>query len=198
MFKKTGIVVGVTFIFLAIVVYWVAGSFTGSDDKSEPVPVDDLNGVEVKEEAKKEEPKQKENVSKPATAEPVKETVVVEKHVVQEVVETQPVETKKSDKQVFYDIDEETLTDGNPVRTEVMVISKKKVVLMDSGVGTKDGKQLVYTLELMYGDDTLSFPTNYVTYKGLKVGGKLKVDYSHFTNKDNTEFPYIISIEKVK
>ncbi|MNP20368.1 hypothetical protein D3C76_1129370 [compost metagenome] len=89
---------------------------------------------------------------------------------------------------------------GTPIKEldEVMIISKKKIVLLD-GTTIANGTQLAYCVDLTSNstNQTLSLYTNGVVYDSLKIGDKLKIKYSLYKNDSNVEFPIIISAEGI-
>jgi hypothetical protein len=184
--KKAGVVVGVTIILLAGILYWTAGNIKKGGAEGTKTPSaqisssEALNGVTEK----------KITAIKATPKEPVKETAPVQP-VVQPVI--QPV----IQKHVFTELDESDL--GSPIitRTEVMVVSSKKIILIDSNFGEKTDKQLVYCVDLLYGDGVLSFYLNGSSYKSLTVGNKLKVDYEVYKNNNGVSFPVIVSVETI-
>lgn len=190
MYKKAGIIVSIVFIVLAVVIYWTVANLD-KEDKAEP---------------KVETPSKPKVMTEPTT---VKQTTTTTEKVVEKsepnqkevTVETKPVKQELTkipadSKKVFSELAESDLGDPEANRTEVMVVSKKKVMVLDTKYGTKEGKQLVFAVDLLYGDDTMSFTMNKVAYDDLSVGDKLKVDYSLYKNDKGVVFPAIVSVVK--
>lgn len=183
MFKKAGIVVGVTIILLACGIFWFVNNMDKEGAEGNPAP------------SVQEKPNQQKVVTEQtnqSTQQPANQTGSTGSN---QQVQPQP---SVEQKQVFSILDESEL--GNPfiTRSEVMVVAKKKLVLMDSNFGEDTDKQLVYAVDLLYGDKTMTLYLNGVAYKSLKVGDKLKVDYSIYKNDKGVEFPIINSVEQVQ
>lgn len=182
MFKKAGIVVGVTIILIACLLYWWVGKM---DDKKveEVTPTTEVTDITT---VTPSDPNTKTEVVEPLPVET--QPTVVE-------TPTLPVEEQK---QVFSILDEGDLGEPLITRTEIMVVSKKKVVLMDSAFGTDGGKQLLYAVDLMYGEGLMTLYLNGVVYTTLNVGDKLQVDYKVFKNDKGVSFPTITSVDTVQ
>lgn len=186
MFKKAGIVVGVLIISVALGLNW----FFGKDDKK--VSEIDINHAQAEE--------NKEPVKVPVVQQPVEQpSTIVEQPVVQTlppVVQNNPLQpqTKTS-------LSEVDLTQlGSPVKqdTEVVIISKKRVILLDSTPNSTTGKQLAYSLDLITGENTqLNHFVSATTYEAFNVGDKLKLTYNVYVNANGVEFPTIMSVELV-
>lgn len=188
MFKKAGIVVGIIIFLLAGVIYWFVGNMEKQD--AEGIKNPSASFVE------KEKPVVETEVEKQEPQEPVQ----TENPQTQPNQDNQPIPPVQvvEQKQVFIEIDESAL--GNPIitRTEVMVVAKKKIVVMDSNYGQNDGKQMVYSLELLSGEEKISFFLNGVAYDSINVGDKLKVDYNVYKNNNGVSFPIIRNVETVQ
>lgn len=190
MYKKAGIVVGIALIILAGVIYWTFGNKDEQTAEGETTPSASLVSTE-------EKPKPKPKPVETTPLEPIeqKEPVTQPVQPVEPVVVT-PVEDKPQS--VFSEVDAEAL--GKPIitRQEVMVVSKKKVLILDSEYGKNTGKQLAYTAELLSGDETMSLFLNGVAYESVKIGDKLKVDYNIYKNDKGVEFPVIMNVATVQ
>lgn len=190
---KAGVVVGVAIILLALAIFWIANG-VNKDKEGENTA---SKAVESSEKA--------EGVSKATTSEekPATSQKKTEESKPSKVQETpSKVATSASNgntsagEHVFSTIDYDDM--GEPVknRTEIMVISNKKVVLMDSSYGTTEGKQLVYAVDLLYGEGVMTLYMNGQSFEELKVGDKLKVEYDMYTNNKGVLFPVILNAEK--
>lgn len=184
--KKAGIIIGALFIIAVLFLNWM---FNGNkEDNTKAEGSKPPSAYSVTENKPVEKPK---TPQVPST--PVKEDVPTE---VTQVDTFDSNETTK--KTAFKELEESDL--GKPVisRTEVMVVSKKKVIVLDGDVATSESKQLVYAVDLLTGDETLSLYLNGVTFNELRVGDKLKVVYNVHKNDANVDFPVIMSVDRVE
>lgn len=169
--KKAGIVVGLTLILLAGVLFWVTSQI------------------------EKKEGRAGEKQSSPAPsfiAESPKET----REVNVKLSEDSGQDNRQESGKTFMEFVEEELGKPKASYTEIMVVSKKKVVLFDGSVGTKENKQLVYSVDLLGNNmNSFSLYLNKSAYDMLKVGDKLKVEYVIYENDVGTKFPAVISVE---
>jgi hypothetical protein len=182
MFKKAGIIVGIAFIIVACIVYWLVGNITKNKGEgvntpspssfSTPTPT---IAIPVTQQTQTEPPKTSTDI-------PVKV----------------PVKEIPEGSQVFKELDEVALGEPTTTREEIMVVAKKKVVLLDSNFGAKEGKQLVYTVDLLGNNNStrLSLYLNKTAYDGVTIGDRLQVKYSVFSNDVGVQFPVVISAEK--
>jgi hypothetical protein len=183
LFKKAGIVVGVTIILIACSLYW----WVGTMDK--PKVGETTSPTEVVQKEPKPVKPDKEVVPE---KKPEPTISAVTQPTVVEPLPTTPIEGQS---QVFSILDDSDLGEPLITRTEIMVVSNKKVVLMDSNYGTEKGKQLVYAVDLIYGEGLLTLYLNGVMYESLTVGDKLKVQYDVFKNDSGVSFPTITSVD---
>lgn len=190
--KKAGIVVGVTIIILAVALYWVVGNM--KKDRAEGT----TPSAQTLTNSKQTENKANTGGNKPDTTTQSNSVTTAPTQQSGNTTTTPVQPITPVQKQVFKELDESEL--GNPitVRTEIMVVSSKKIILMDSNFGENNGKQLVYCVDLIYGDGTLNFYLNGTTYQNLKVGDKLKVDYQVYKNNQGVSFPVIMSVDAVQ
>lgn len=187
MFKKAGIIVGVLIILLALGLNW----FFGKDTKK--VSEIDIN-----------------QPNEQVIQEPVIESVVQQPVTPPEVIEEQPVvqtpqvpvNNTVHQQQTPTSMSEVDLTQlGNPIKeeTEVVIISKKRVILLDSSPSSTTNKQLAYSLDLITGKNTqLNHFVSSTTYDAFNVGDKLKLTYNVYVNDNGVEFPTIMSVELVE
>lgn len=183
--EKAGIVVGCLFIILALLTYWMFGN-----KPEEKTPVTKLV-PEVTETAKPTTkptlpPSPTEGAAPITKVEPVQSSGVLSTTVFSEF----PADTLEKEL-------------GEPIITnaEVMVVTNRKVTLLDynAGTGTTDGKQLSYSLTLLSADNsrTLTAFMNASAFSGIAVGERLTVTYHIYKNANGVEFPLIVSIEKL-
>lgn len=189
--KKAGIIVGVTIILLAVGIYWFVGSL--NKDKKDAEGENKPSASVISGDKPQIEPHQENQQTEPTDTEPVPQNQTNgSNNPAVNGVQDGNIE-KVDQKQVFSEIDEQSL--GNPVisRTEVLIVAKKKLLLLDTSYGTNEGKQLSYVIELIAGEGTLMMPVNGVAYDLIKIGDKLKVDYSVYRNESGVEFPVIMN-----
>ena len=199
MYKKAGIVVGLVAMLLAGFIYWYSHSLdtekaadvkttpaasSTSTEKTDPkpVPVSDTsktNTGEVKDNSSPDDSSKSYN-SKPASP----------------VTVTMPEQDEQE--QVFKELEEGDL--GKPVATstEILIVVKKKLVLMDGAYGTSENKQLVYAVDMLGNDNNtrLTLYLNQSAYAGVSLGDRLKVQYFTYKNSSGVKFPVVISAEK--
>lgn len=204
MSKKAGIVVGIVIIVLAITIYVIAVKVGGGTDQAPEKDIrteqKDITSVEneqpkvEKQQVVVQEPKEEVQV------EPKKEVVVVEKEVPvkeekgkQQTTAGDGISSTKVGGSTFQDISSDSLGEPVTTKTEIMVVSAKRIQLMDGKYGTDEDKQLVYVADLLGGKETYHLYLNGSAYKGVKVGDKLKVKYSIYKNASGVEFPVIIN-----
>jgi len=182
--KKAGILVGSVLILLAVVIFWLSKSLGSSS-----------------------EPK-----TGGADAPPVSHTIAPQPQTgeadapsVSHMVASQPQSggtdgnVVDAPSKTFLELDESQL--GEPVltKTEIFVVADKKVIVLDGAVGTKLNKQLVYSVGLLDSSNNAKFSLylNKAGYDTLNIGDRVKVQYYVFKNDVGTEFPAVISAERV-
>lgn len=187
MYKKAGLIIGVLIILVALGLNW----FFNKDGK-------EVSEIDIKQpnQTKVEEP-----VKQPVVQQPIEQPQQV---VQQPVVETTPQQVQNEPQQVATksSLTEVDLTQlGNPVKeeTEVVIISKKRVILLDSSPNSSSNKQLAYSLDLITGSNNqLNHFVSANTYEAFNVGDKLKLTYNVYRNVNGVEFPTIKSVELVQ
>ena len=187
MHKKAGIIIGVAIIFVALGLNW----FFNKDSKE--VSEIDINSSNQQEKAEPEK-------------EPVVQQVIEEPQqtVVQPVVQTpqQPVQNTEQQVATQNSLTEVNLSQlGEPIKeeTEVVIISKKRVILLDSTPNSNGTKQLAYSLDLIAGNNNqLNHFVSAITYDAFNVGDKLKLTYNVYKNVNGVEFITIKSVELVQ
>lgn len=213
--KKAGILVGAVLILLAILVSWLGtrGGDEGAKEapKSTPVVQQTAPAQTEKVETKTRPVESSEAAGsgdsavstpvKPApkpVAEPKAEPKVVVPDVDQYTngVKGAAGSTENTAITVLREAD---LGKASQNITAPMVVIAKNVVLLDQQQGETSGKQLVYQLDLTGGTDLkLSLYVNGTAYDGLQIGDKLNVTYKVYKNKEDVQFPIIVSAEKPK
>lgn len=218
--KKAGIAVGAILILLAVGVYWIA-THNSKDDNEEPKTSQtqgQMNGVTNKKDVtsttttttkkvvKQEEPEQTAQTQTEDITTPSDST---SKKVKQSTQATQTTQTTQSNPSTidngnisatkqggttFSDISKDSLGEPITTKTEIMVVSDKRIQLMDGNYGTTKDKQLVYIADLLGGNETYHLYLNGSAYKSVDVGDKLKVKYSVYQNSTGVEFPVIMNV----
>lgn len=187
MYKKAGIILGVVIILVALGLNW----FFNKDSKE----VSDID-INQPNNEQSQPP-----VQQPVAQQPVEQP---QNQAQQQVVQNTPqtVPTQQPQTNVSTSLLEVDLTQlGSPVKqeTEVVIISKKRVILLDSSPNSLEGKQLVYSLDLITGNNTqLNHFVSATTYEAFNVGDKLKLTYNVYENINGVQFPTISSVELVE
>lgn len=96
-------------------------------------------------------------------------------------------------------IDPANLGDNISEQDEIMLVSKKRLILLDEGYGTDTGKMLNYVVD-MYSTDQLHLvlPVNAGVWENIAVGDQVQVNYKVYTNKSGVRFPVIVSATLVQ
>lgn len=98
----------------------------------------------------------------------------------------------------FSEISDKTLGEPKYTKTEILVASDKSLYLIDGSYGTAQDKQLTYVVDAIGKGTTHHLYLSKEKYDKIKVGDKLKVKYSLYTNKQGVEFPMVLSMSKLK
>lgn len=204
MAKKAGILVGLAVIALAISLWFIFG-----DKKEEPMAgggnTSPASVVKEQPESAVKETgqvtggtKETSSNTQVAPSEPVK--VQPDTKTTKDATTTAQVNppVEKKAKQEFLKIDESDMGQSVISRSEVMVVAKKEVLVLDGDVGTKNSKQLAYTVQMLSGSDRFSLFLNGDVYKQIKIGEKLKVDYNVYRNDKGVDFPVVMNATVVK
>lgn len=100
---------------------------------------------------------------------------------------------------VFREIALSALQSNFVRKNEIMVVARKKLVLLDGAVGTSGNKQLHFGVDLRTASDTvLTLFLSEEAFTGVIVGDRLNVVYKVYRNDVGTEFPVIVSVNKVR
>lgn len=180
--KKGGIIVGLVILALAGIIYWLAP--VGEDANQEkPVVVEKVKA-----------PVKQEVVQQPVKEVVKSETVVKSQtEVVKNTEETKPLPLYQN---TFTEVSESSLGSPTYSSTELMVVSKKKMLVMDTAVGTDGGKQLLYAVEMIGGSTPVTLYLNGGAYSGLVLGDKLSITYTVYENIKGIKFPVVLGVEK--
>lgn len=206
MYKKAGIVIGIVFVVIAIVIYRIGSSKNGDNEVAVKVPETTTVVSQVHEEVQKPAVKD----DPPVT---VDTTIVSSNSGTSDSTNTQPVQTpikdvntvevhgytKPVEKETkITEVEPEGLGKHGGVKEEVMRVSKKSLLLLDRGVGTDTDKQLIYTLDVTgTSNNVLTLYLNKKAYDGVVVGEQLVVRYVLYTNSSGVKFPVIVTTEKL-
>lgn len=196
MFKKVGIIIGVLIILVALGLHWIFKDRPSDNVDTEHQIEQTQTGVsQIKE-------SQKETVSNPGNNQLNqidKSNTNSESYLsptTQFVQPNQPSVSLSTSSGSFAEVDISQL--GNPVSTdsEIVVISKKRVILLDANPNSVEGKQLAYSLELITSNNKhLNHFVPAITFNAFNVGDRLKLTYNIYRNKNGVEFTTIISVE---
>ncbi|MFA8998069.1 hypothetical protein ACEI87_10360 [Clostridioides difficile] len=86
----------------------------------------------------------------------------------------------------------------NAPKAEIMIVSKKKVMLADLDKSSKSGKQILFALELLNSDnETISLYVNQNIYNTIDIGNKLNVLYSIYINDNGIKIPFLNEVTKI-
>ena len=100
--------------------------------------------------------------------------------------------SKVEDKKKTSVIEIDNISNQGKEYEEIVVISSKKLLLIDEAVGEKEGKSLAFVFNVMTDSNrVLKLFVTETVYEQFKVGDKLKVNYKIITNDVGTEFPLI-------
>lgn len=189
MFKKAGIIVGVLIIILALVLNWM---FNGEDKK-------EINPNKATTEISNAPAPQPTATVPNNTQQQVVTTQPVVNQPVQQVGTGQPVQQITTTTTTISEVDITQLGESTNEETEVVLISKKAVILLDANPNSNDGKQLAYSLELITGSNAkLQHYVSATVYEAFAVGDKLKLTYNVYKNTNGVVFNTIKSVESVK
>ena len=195
--KKVGIILGVFFIIVAVVIFMISSKVedtpktedgqpieqvsteTTTGDKKENVVTDKDKGN-----SKVETETQNPNNQQPVQ-QPVQQTPVVEKVVTKEV---SAVKT----------ISENDLVNPKGSYEVIAFISNKRIMLIDENPSGSDKKTLSYCFDVLTPDNkTLVLFVTKSVYNNYNVQDKLKVNYEVFVNDIGVEFPIVSLVSEV-
>lgn len=189
MHKKAGIVIGLVLVTLAIAIHFIFGVGKGDNPKNDPKPTQGTHATN---------PPKVDTTPAPSLQQPVQQQTQ------QPQPQNQAPVSQDQPSKVFSEFTEsefaKSLGEPKSSNKEIMTVSSKKVVLMDSDstAGSKTGKQLVFAVSLQ-GDNSdlkLTAYLNKDAYDTLNVGDKLTVDYEVYENVNKVKFPVIRGIQK--
>lgn len=179
--KKAGTIIGVLIFLLALGVYWITQHISNSGVVgviASPTPV-----VASSQPSNSTPTTSADSSTSTSTPQP-KDTVI-------------PQQTQATSTHVFSTLSPSSLGQPYATNTEVMLVSDKTLVLLDSAYGTNQGKQLSYAVDLLYTGGTLRLFLSQSAYNALSVGDKLKVSYAVYRNSAGVQFPVIQSVSEL-
>lgn len=200
--KKVGIILGVFFIIIAVVIFLITSKVEDTPKVDETQKVEQVGTENKTSDKSKTDNSQtdnsqtdKSNINKdntektsdtPVTQQPIQQTQVVEKVVTKEV---SAVKT----------ISESDLVNSKGSYEVIAFISNKRILLIDENPSGKDKKTLSYCFDVLTpeNDSLVLFVTKSV-YASYKVQDKLKVNYEVFTNDIGVEFPIVSVVSDIQ
>lgn len=189
--KKAGIIIGVLIILLAVGIFAISkniekGKSTKGTSSNKQTQVTKVPITETPLPTATTIPEPTEIVTPEPTVEPTVEPKV------------EPTEVPKQTSAVL-SFTEEELGAPSKEREEIVVISAKRVLLVDEQYGTSQGKMLTYCFDVLTPDNKklILFVTD-VVYDSFNIGDKLKVVYKVFINDAGAEFPIVSSVSSVE
>lgn len=194
--KKAGIVLGIFFIVIAILLCVFGLKFINKEESQEPNSgvTENISNSEINQPSVEQQP-----VIEQSPA--VEQTPVVEQPPVVEQSPTVDVVEKVITKEVsgVMTIDETGL--GEPISTkEVIVhITNKRIMMIDENTDSSEPKMLTYCFDVLTPESmklTL-FVTN-VVYTQYNVGDMLKVNYQIYQNDKGIQFPLVLNVLSVQ
>ena len=191
MYRKAGIIVGLILVGIALAVVMITNGVRMK--ASEEPPVD--TSVEATESGDSNTSSQTETSTQSGVSEDNESSG--------ETVTTQPttpvVSTPvKEDRNIYLEYNEGNLKDlkVSDEITEVMVVSSKKVVLLDSA--NSDSYQFVHACEFLTSSNLkLSYFISSSTYDSVEIGEQLRVTYKVYTNANDLDMPVIVKVDRL-
>lgn len=192
MYRKAGIIVGLILVGIALAVVMITNGVRMK--ASEEPPVD--TSVEATESGDS-------NTSSSQTETSTQSGVSENNESSGETVTTQPttpvVSTPiKEDRNIYLEYNEGNLKDlkVSDEITEVMVVSSKKVVLLDPA--NSDSYQFVHACEFLTSSNLkLSYFISSGTYDSVEIGEQLRVTYKVYTNAKGLDMPVIVKVDRL-
>lgn len=186
--KKAGIIIGVVVVLIAVALFGISQVIENKNAVKLNNPSEVINEVDVNND--KEHKNQNDNKSK-------------EPQVVKPVESVRPLETvteKTVEKTVsaVSTINKNTLGEVFLEKEEIVVISAKRLVLVDEEYGSKSGKMLTYCFDVLTNDNTkLVLFMTAKSYENYNIGDKLMVRYDIYKNINDVIFPVVLSVSSV-
>ncbi|HFL3696562.1 TPA: hypothetical protein ACG3QY_001672 [Clostridioides difficile] len=180
--KKAGIIVGAILIIISISIFYL----TKNIDRKE-----NLQGKTIKNETKIKDSnindvKNKNNINKNKKSD---ENIMNNEDINQSLIQTSSIKEISNDILKYF---------NNP-QTEIMIVSKKKLMLADLNKSEKDEKQILFVMELLNSDnEKISLYVNQNIYNTMEIGNKLNVTYNTYINTNGIKIPFICEVVKIE
>lgn len=196
--KKHGIIVGVTILIVALSITLISSAIKqkGGVEKQPPLAASEIdnsttsNGDSVKPDKGSigsDTVQGSQNNSGGNTGVDVTEPGVV----------TNNGTTTNIDNNSIFEVAEDIVLNPTSEVNEVMLVSSKKIMLIDMAVNSKDNKQMVYVIDMLTADSKkVSLYVNGVVYNDINVGDTLNIQYNKYVNKNGVEIPLVIQATK--
>lgn len=194
--KKAGIIIGVVFIIVAVIILVIGNKITMKTDEEVTNPSIEQELVENEEKEEKEEKKEQKKSENKEDAEVDKP--IVEQNI-QPVVKEVVTQVVDKDNTSVKTINANALNNPSETKEVIAVISNKRILLIDEQVDAIDRKMLTYVFDVMTPDNSkmVVFVTKSV-YDSYNVNDRLKVNFVTYKNDVGVEFPlvnYVSSVE---
>lgn len=189
--KKAGIIIGVLFFIVAILLCvfglkMIEKDGTAETPNTEVVDTQQGQVVETPPVQEQQQPVQQEPVQQQPTQQQQGTTTVVEKVITKEI---SGVKT----------IDENAL--GEPIATKDVIVRiiNKRVMLIDENTDSKDPKMLTYCFDVLTPDNMqLTLFVTQSVYTVYNVADMLQVSYQIYTNDNGIQFPLVLNVTTVQ
>ncbi|HFL3653889.1 TPA: hypothetical protein ACG3P3_001613 [Clostridioides difficile] len=180
--KKAGIIVGAILIIISISIFYLTKNIDRKENlqsktvKSETkIKNSNINDVENKNNINENKKNDENNINN--------------EDINQSLIQTSSIKEISNDVLKYF---------NNP-KTEIMIISKKKLMLADLNKSEKDEKQILFAMELLNSNnEKISLYVNQNIYNTMEIGNKLNVTYNTYTNTNGIKIPFICEVVKIK
>lgn len=187
MYKKAGILFGITCIIITIVVFFFLGKVEKNIENSESSETEQVEGIKENKKEKDDE-FEKDNQS----------TETIPSSVTQPPVETEVIVKEVSGVTTINE-SELNLNEKSDVKEVIVYIENKRLVLIDEAIDTPNNKMLVYCFDTTSpnGEHLMLYMTK-SAYDEYNVGDKLSVIYQVYINNVGTKIPIVYAVNAVE
>lgn len=190
--KKAGIIIGVVFIIVAIIILVVGNKITMKTDE-------EVTNTPIEQELVENEEKETKDENKTENKEEVEVDKPIVEQNIQPVVKEVVTQVVDKDNTSVKTINANALNNPSETKEVIAVISNKRILLIDEQVDAMDRKMLTYVFDVMTPDNSkmVVFVTKSV-YDSYNVNDRLKVNFVTYKNDVGVEFPlvnYVSSVE---
>lgn len=197
--KRHGIIVGVTILIVALAITMVSSMLKkkeGVKDKQPSLSVSQDKGSTS--DGGNVKPSTTDNSSNSnVTQSNGGNTVVLEEDVTKPGANTNSNNSSNVGTTGIFEVSEDVIANPTDVINEIMLVSSKKVMLLDLDVNSNANKQMVYVVDMLSADGKkVSLYVNGVVYDDLKVGDTLNIHYNKYVNKNGVEIPLVLQATK--